>query len=39
VTCWNRGDGGWRILNEIRDGELVILVPDIGHRSKAFGGH
>lgn len=36
---WRVRSGGWRILYEIRDDELIILVLDIGHRSKAYGGH
>jgi mRNA-degrading endonuclease RelE of RelBE toxin-antitoxin system len=31
--------GDWRILYEIRDDQLIVLVLDIGHRSKAYGGH
>jgi mRNA interferase RelE/StbE len=36
---WRVRSGDWRILYEIRDDELIILVLDIGHRSKAYGGH
>ena len=36
---WRVRSGHWRILYEIRDDELIILVLDIGHRSKAYGGH
>lgn len=36
---WRVRTGDWRILYEIRDGELIILVLDISHRSKAYGGH
>jgi mRNA interferase RelE/StbE len=36
---WRVRTGDWRILYEVRDGELIILVLDISHRSKAYGGH
>jgi mRNA interferase RelE/StbE len=36
---WRVRSGDWRILYEIRDDELIVLVLDIGHRSKAYGGH
>ena len=38
-STWRVRSGDSRILYEIRDGDLVILVLDIGHRSKAYGGH
>jgi mRNA interferase RelE/StbE len=28
--------GDWRIVYEIRDGELVIVVIEIGHRSRVY---
>ncbi len=36
---WRVRSGDWRILYEIRDDQLIVLVLDIGHRSKAYGGH
>lgn len=36
---WRVRSGDWRVLYEIHDGELIVLVLDIGHRSKAYGGH
>ena len=36
---WRVSSGDWRILYEIRDGELLVLVLNIGHRCKAYGGH
>ena len=36
---WRVRSGDWRILYEIHDEEIVVLVLDIGHRSKAYGGH
>jgi mRNA-degrading endonuclease RelE of RelBE toxin-antitoxin system len=29
--------GDWRILYEIRD-EIMVLILDVKHRSKAYGG-
>jgi mRNA interferase RelE/StbE len=34
---WRVRTGDWRILYEIRDGELRVLVLDVRHRSKAYG--
>ena len=36
---WRVRAGAWRILYEIRDDQLVVLVLDFEHRSKAYGGH
>jgi mRNA interferase RelE/StbE len=36
---WRVRSGAWRILYEIDDGRLAILVLDVSHRSKAYGGH
>jgi mRNA interferase RelE/StbE len=31
--------GAWRILYEIHDDQLVVLVLNLDHRSRAYGGH
>jgi mRNA interferase RelE/StbE len=36
---WRVRSGAWRILYEINDGQLVVLILDLNHRSKAYGGH
>ncbi len=36
---WRVHAGAWRILYEIDDDQLVVLVLDFKHRSKAYGGH
>ena len=36
---WRVRSGPWRILYEINDGQLVVLILDLNHRSKAYGGH
>jgi len=36
---WRVRSGAWRVLYEIHDGRLVVLVLDVSHRSKAYGGH
>jgi mRNA interferase RelE/StbE len=36
---WRVRVGDWRILYEIHDDRLVIVVLDFEHRSKAYGGH
>ncbi len=36
---WRFRVGDYRILCEIHDEEILILVVDIGHRSKIYGGH
>ena len=35
---WRVRAGDWRILYEIRDDEIMILILDVKHRSKAYGG-
>jgi len=37
VGAWRVRSGDWRILYEIHDDELIILVLDIGHRSRVYG--
>jgi len=36
---WRVRSGAWRILYEIHDHQLVVLVLDLNHRSRAYGGH
>jgi mRNA interferase RelE/StbE len=35
---WRVRAGDWRILYEIRNDEIMVLVLDVKHRSKAYGG-
>jgi mRNA interferase RelE/StbE len=34
---WRVRAGDWRMLYEIRDDEIVVLILDVKHRSKAYG--
>jgi mRNA interferase RelE/StbE len=34
---WRVRTGDWRILYEIRDDRLIVLVLDVRHRSTAYG--
>lgn len=34
---WRMGD--YRILAKIEDDKLLVLVIQVGHRSKVYGGH
>jgi mRNA interferase RelE/StbE len=36
---WRVRSDAWRILYEIHDDRLLVLVLDFEHRSKAYGGH
>jgi mRNA interferase RelE/StbE len=36
---WRVRSGDWRILYEINNDQLVILILDLDHRSKAYGAH
>jgi len=36
---WRVRSGDWRILYEINDDQLVILILDLDHRSKAYRAH
>lgn len=36
---WRARAGDWRILYEIHDDRLVVLVLDVSHRSTAYGSH
>lgn len=36
---WRVRAGDWRILYEIHEDRVVVLILDIEHRSKAYGGH
>lgn len=34
--AWRLRVGDWRVIYQIRDGELIILIIEIGHRSKVY---
>lgn len=34
--AWRLRVGDWRVIYQIRDGELVVLVIEIGHRSQVY---
>ena len=36
---WRYWVGDYRIICEIHDEEVVVLVIEVGHRSKIYGGH
>lgn len=36
---WKYRVGAYRIIADIRDEEILVLVLRIGHRSKVYGGH
>lgn len=36
MTIWRVRAGAWRILYEIDDDRLVVLVLDVGHRSDVY---
>ena len=36
---WRYRVGDYRIICEIHDEEVVVLVVEVGHRSKIYGGH
>ena len=36
---WRYRVGDYRIICEIHDEEVVVLVIEVGHRSKIYGGH
>lgn len=33
---WRIRVGDWRVIYEVRDGELLVLVVEVGHRSKVY---
>lgn len=35
---WRIRVGDWRVIYTINDGELLVLVVEIGHRSKVYKG-
>ena len=37
VACYRIGD--YRVIVEIQDERVVVLVLRVGHRSKVYGGH
>ena len=36
---WRYRIGNYRVVVEIQDSQLVVLVVSVGHRSKVYGGH
>lgn len=36
---WRWRVGAYRILAKIEDEQLLVLVVEVGHRSKVYGGH
>jgi len=36
---WKYFVGSYRIIVEIRDQELIVLVVRVGHRKNVYGGH
>jgi mRNA interferase RelE/StbE len=36
---WKYRVGDYRIVSEIQDGKLLVLVVRIGHRRRVYGGH
>ncbi len=36
---WKYRVGAYRIIAEIQDEKVVVLVLRVGHRSKVYGGH
>jgi len=36
---WKYRVGAYRVIAEIRDAEILVVVARIGHRSKIYGGH
>lgn len=39
VGLWRYRVGDYRIICEIQESEIVVLVLRIAHRSKVYGGH
>jgi mRNA interferase RelE/StbE len=37
-ATWRVRVGDWRILYEIHDDKVVVLILDVRHRSRAYGG-
>jgi mRNA interferase RelE/StbE len=36
---WRVRTGDWRILYEIHEEQVTVLILDVKHRSKAYGGY
>lgn len=36
---WKYRIGNFRVIAEIQDDNIVVLIVRIGHRSKVYGGH
>jgi len=39
VGLWKYRVGAFRIIADIQDQEITVLVVRVGHRSKVYGGH
>jgi len=39
MGLWKYRIGSYRVICDIKDEELTVLVVRIGHRSKVYGGH
>lgn len=39
VGLWKYRIGDYRVIVEIQDKQIVVLVLRVGHRSKVYGGH
>ncbi len=39
IGLWKYRDGDYRIIADIQDELVLVLVVRIGHRRKAYGGH
>ncbi|MGI6253546.1 MAG: type II toxin-antitoxin system RelE family toxin [Aminivibrio sp.] len=37
-SLWRYRIGSYRLLAEIKDGELLIIAVDVGHRSEIYSG-
>jgi mRNA interferase RelE/StbE len=35
---WRVRAGDWRVLYQIHEDRLVVLILDLGHRSRVYGG-
>jgi len=39
IGLWKYRIGDYRVICEIQDEKVVVLVLRVGHRSKVYGGH
>lgn len=37
-SLWRYRIGSYRLLAEIKDGELLVIAVDVGHRSEIYSG-